>query len=321
MPFIIIDSQPSPQLHQGDKSLYDLNFKMASLSVAFVISTIAACAKPLTFTPTGDSNFGMVKCEVPVTSLGSMPLKSGTATISGKVITIKAGSAYIDEPRTVLVGSVLRSEANLTSDPQNITGIALFLMGDWVDQINDPSTADVIFRKDGHVEGKILGIENDAVSVKMSNGTQQLISLSSILYIRSPRVFVFKIGLKTKVALQKDTVFQADSTDASFRPTSTARTLSGSVIPQSEKKDDGNGMAKLGGGSFDGMNGAGGLGGANGFGSMNQFGSPGALTGARTAVPNQNDSSFDNGDDAARFSTIKTKWGTQKMMIPPGILD
>lgn len=299
-------------------------------------------ANPITFTPNGDNNAGNIKCEVPVNALGGMLLKSGTANISGKVISIKAGSAYIDTPRTVLVGSVLRTEANLSSSPPTVTGLALFLMGDWADQIDDQATQDTIFRKEGHIEGRILGIENDSLSVKLQNGQQTRVPLASVLYIRSPRVYVFKIALKSKQALQKDAEFQADSTEASFRPTSTARTLSGSIIPQSEKKtDDGMGMMSpigVGGMSGGGVNGLGGLptgpsglggnnvvGGMGALGGMNQMGGMGnsGMNNSRlkTAVPNQNDNSFDDAEDSARFSTIKTKWGTQKLTLPPGILE
>ncbi len=303
--------------------MYDCKSKISALSVALFLSSLPAGASLLTFTPNGDSNMGSVKCEAPVTALGNIPLKGGSASISGKVITIKSGTAYIDAPRTVLVGSVLRSEANLGSQPQTISGIALFLMGDWVDQINDPGAADIIFRKDGHTEGKIQGIENESLSLTLKNGTQERIPLSSILYIRSPRVFVFKIGLKSKEALQKDTVFQAESTEAVFRPTSTARTLSGSVIPQSEKKDDsmGLGLGNAVNGLGNALGGPVGLGGQNTLGGGNQSINPGGLSRMRPAMSNQNDNTQDIDDEANRFSTVRTKWGTQKMTIPPGILD
>jgi hypothetical protein len=291
--------------------------------LAIAASITSAAANPIMFVPNGDNNAGNVKGEVPVTALGSMMVKGGTANISGRVISVKASSAYIDAPRTVLIGSVLRSEANLASSPPSITGLALFLMGDWIEQIDDQTTQDMIFRKDGHTEGRILGIEGENISVKLPNGKPQSIPLGSVLYIRSPRVFVFKIGLRSKNALQKDTEFQAESTETSFRPTSSARTMSGSVIPDSAKNTDEFGLGPSTGPAMN--NGPMGLGGANTFGTpgfpgMNNI-NPGNLSGAKTAVPNQNDNSFDDGEDSASFSTIRTKWGQQKLTVPAGILD
>jgi hypothetical protein len=302
--------------------VFDLKCMANAVATVLLLAGLAgpaAKAGPLTFTPNGDSNAGNLKCEVAVKSLGGLALKNGSASITGRVINIKAGSAFFDTPRTVLVGSVLRSEANLTSDPPNVTGLALFLMGDWQDQIDDGSSKDTIFCKEGHLEGRILGIENDSLSANV-NGIPQHIPLTSVLYIRSPRVFVFKIALKSRQPMQKDTVIVADSLDSSFRPTAPARTLSGSVIPASDRKDDGMGgltggatgartpAAMPGLGAENLMQGAGGL-------PLNSFNRPG------TAVPNQQDNSFDSGEEANKFSTIHTKWGDQKLTLPPGLLD
>jgi hypothetical protein len=307
----------------GDLAVPIPKLNLLAIAAAFTLSSAAAQgAVPISFSPNGDNNAGSIKCEVPITSLGNITLRGGTASISGKVISIKASSAFIDTPRTVLVGSVLRTEANVTSDPPSVTGIALFLMGDWQDQIDDPSTKDMIFRKEGHIEGRILGIENESLSVNVA-GVPQKVPLASVLYIRSPRVFVFKIGLKTKGPVQKDSIFQAEAGVTSFRPTAAARTLSGSVIPQSDRQqDDGlggmtnpNSMGMGGAAGMPGLGASNTMGGMGGMGGMNNFNRP------QTAVPNPQDNSFDDGDGANRFSTIHSKYGDQKMTLPPGILD
>ena len=309
--------------------MFNAKFKTLAFVAAATFSALPSqAATPIVFTPSGDTNTGNLKCDVPIGSLGSMLLKSGSANISGRVVTIKAGSAYIDAPRTVLIGSVLRTEANLSSDPPNVTGLALFLMGDWKDQFDDGNTKDMIFRKEGHIDGRILGLEDDVLSVNV-NGIPQNIPLSSILYIRSPRVFVFKISLKTRQPLPKDAVIQADAGEVSFRPTSTARTLSGSVIQPSDRKENAmtslmGGLAPGGGGGLAGMTGGvPGLGGGNVMGGMGGVPGPGMNTMNRpqSAVPNPQDDSLDDGEEAARFSQVKTKYGTEKLSLPPGILD
>jgi hypothetical protein len=312
------------EIFRGDAVVINLMQRVLVLLTVSALCLPAAQASPILFTPNGDNNAGSLKCEVPVRLLGDLPLKDGTATISGRVISVKAGSAYIEIPRTVLVGSVLRTEANFTSSPPSITGIALFLMGDWQSQIDDGTVKDMIFCKEGHQEGRILGIENDSLSVNV-NGRPGHIPLSSVLYIRSPRVFVFKIALSDKQPVQKDAVVQAEATETSFRPTATARTLSGSVIPANERREDGMESIAGPGGSaatpisrFSGPPGLGAENTLNGLNSMqptNNVMRPGA------SGPNPMNDSIDNGEEAARFSTIHTKWGDQRLNLPPGILD
>ena len=214
-----------------------MNMQQKLQAAIFSVSLMAApmpatLAGPISFTPNGISNCGAIKGEVKVNALGGLSVKNGVATINGRVITLKACSEYTDTPQTVLIGSVLRSEANPTSSPPSVTGLALFLLGDWIEQVDDPTNPDVIFRSNGQIQGRIIGIENDALAMKRADGKQEAVPLNSILYLRSPRVFVFKIDLRTKDALEKDSAFQAIAHDASFRPTAAARSMSGSVIPE-----------------------------------------------------------------------------------------
>lgn len=310
-------------------------FAFAALSL--LLNSQSALSSPINFVPNGDNNAGTVKCEVPLNSLGKLALKSGCANISGKVISIKSATEFSEAPRTVLVGSVLRSEVNLSSEPPSVGGLALLLMGDWVDQVDDGKTLDLIFRKEGQIAGRILGLQDESITVALTDGKQLRVPISSVLYIRSPRVFVFKIALKSKQSISKDTEFVAETTDASFRPTSTARTLTGSVIPQSQRNDDGlaglNGpMGSLGGAGLKGnptMNSLGALnapGALPGLGGLNTMGSMGAMNGfgaaqMNSAVPNPRDNSFDQGEDSKKFSTVEGKWGKQKLSLPPGMLD
>ncbi|MBX9571684.1 MAG: hypothetical protein K2X77_22520 [Candidatus Obscuribacterales bacterium] len=207
-----------------------------------LLMTLLPCsvAGPISFTPNGISNCGAIKGEVNVKALGSLSVRSGVATINGRVITLKACSEFTETPQTVLVGSILRSEANPTSSPPSVTGLALFLLGDWIEQIDDPSNPDLIFRSNGQLQGRIIGIENDSIALRRADGKQESVPLNSILYLRSPRVFVFKIDLRTKDALEKDSAFQALAHDASFRPTAAARSMSGSVIPEKAAQEQQN---------------------------------------------------------------------------------
>lgn len=271
----------------GDQSLKNLLTKLKATT--FAISTIltmapGSIAGPISFTPNGISNCGAIKGEVNVKSLGNLPIKNGVATINGRVITLKAASDYTDSPQTVLVGSVLRSEANPTSSPPSVTGLALFLLGDWVEQIDDPTNPDIIFRSNGQLQGRIIGIENDCIALRRADGKQEAVPLNSILYLRSPRVFVFKIDLRTTQALEKDSAFQAISHDASFRPTAAARSMSGSIIPEKAAQQQQNSAL-------------------------------GNLSGAKTATPM---SIFEDEAD----SGFQPSFGLpkkNKMMLPPGV--
>lgn len=287
-------------------------FRNGLVAVAITVATLGTVqvrANPISFAPTGDNSAGKIKCEVPVTAIGKTLLKSGSAAISDRVVTIKAASDFNETPRTVLVGSVIRTEANITSEPPSVTGLALFLMGDMIGQIDDGTSGDTVFLKlnEKHVEGRIIGVQDESISFQTTAG-QQMIPLNSILHIRSPRVFVFKISLKTKQGLQKDTAFQAESSDVSFRPTSQGRTLSGSIIPASERKqDDEFGMSGIGGMTSK----------QSGIGAMNSIVPPNARN---TAVGDPRNDYFDT-EEKERFGTVKTKWGRQELTVPAGMFE
>lgn len=256
------------------------------LWLSLFLSFSPALAAPISFSPNGISNSGAVKTEVSLKSLGDIATKNGSASINGRVITIKASPEFVDAPHTVLIGSVLRSEANLSSTPPSVTGIALFLMGDWMEQIDDPSTADIVFRSNGQVQGRILGLENDSISLKKADGTQEKIPLNAILYLRSPRVFVFRIDIASKAPLEKDSVFQADAISTTFRPTAAARIMSGSIIKKPEQAQDAT--------------------------------ATGALSGAKPGTPN---AFFEDEDQPMMQPSIFGKPGRQRMTLPPGLLD
>lgn len=198
---------------------------------------LPATASPASFTPGSGSDNGYIKCTVPLSAIGGLPLKNGSAIINGRVITIKGAPEYSDEPETMLAGSVLRAEANTNATPCYLTGLVCFLMGSSLPLIDDNATPDMVFRNDGHIQGRILGVENNDIILAIA-GKQERIDLSSVLYIRSPRVFVLKINTKGNQKLDKDSPFLVDAESASLRPTSSPRSVSlGSIIPQKKPEE------------------------------------------------------------------------------------
>ena len=211
-----------------------------SFSIVVLSSLLAvpALAAEVSFTPLGDANAGSLKGEAPLTVLGALPLKNGSALINDKVVAIKTAGDFSETPRTVLAGSVLRTEAISTGLNSSLTGLVVFLMGEWLQQVDDPAAPDVIFRNDGQVRGRIIGREGDRLVLQMPDGSCRQLPLSTMLYIRSPRVFVFSIQAKSKAAVEKDSPFSAEVVSATFRPTATPRSVSlGSVVPHSQEEE------------------------------------------------------------------------------------
>ncbi|MBY0359233.1 MAG: hypothetical protein K2W82_14625 [Candidatus Obscuribacterales bacterium] len=208
----------------------------STLFSLFTAATLAANASPASFTPAGNSHNGTIKCEAPLSAVGPLPLRKGSVTVNGKVITVKDSNEFGDAPRVILAGSVLRSEANLGSVPCHLTGLVCFFLGDRLEKIDDPEAVDVIFRNEGQIQGKILGIEGDEIIIVRAT-QQQRIALSSVLYIRSPRVFILKIDGKEGLP-NKDGSHQFNAESASLRPTAAPRSVSlSSVVPN--RKPDG----------------------------------------------------------------------------------
>lgn len=191
-------------------------------------------AGEVSFTPIGDANAGTLKGEAPLPLLGGLPLRHGTVVINDKVVSIKcAPEEFSETPRTVLAGSVLRAESTSSGPNSSMTGLAVFLMGEWMQHLDDSNVPDVLFRNEGQVRGRIIGRDGDNVIVQTAEGTERKVPLSTVLYIRSPRVFVFTIQAKNKGAVEKDTPFSAVSVSSTFRPTSTPRSVSlSSVVPK-----------------------------------------------------------------------------------------
>lgn len=223
--------------------------KRASFTSLLMLLSAVFCpaqAAPLSFTPGGESDNGLIRCELPLNAIGALPLKNGSTSINGKVITVRAASELTDTPAVILAGSVLRTEASTATVPGYLTVLACFLMGDYLSLIDDAGTPDAVFRKEGQIQGRILGLENDCLVVAVPGRQKEKISLSSILYIRSPRVFVVKLKLKNNRAIEKDTAFQTDAEPFFFRPTATPRSVSLSSVIPPKKNADGTDAAPAG---------------------------------------------------------------------------
>lgn len=211
-------------------------------ALASVISCSAPCevlSSELSFIPSGDSNTGAVKGEVPLPLLGGLPLKNGSAVINDKVVALKcAPDELSDAPRTVLAGSILRTESTVNGNSSSITGLVVFLMGEWMSQIDDQTQLDVIFRKEGQVRGRIIGREADNIILQTAEGSQRKVPLSTVLYIRSPRVFVFTVQARNKGKVENDSPYVAEAVTSTFRPTATPRSVSlSSVVPHKEGEE------------------------------------------------------------------------------------
>lgn len=206
------------------------------LNCSFLIHSCSAAE--VNFVPNGDSNSGVVKGEAPVNMLGTMPLRNGSLVLNDKVASLKAATDFAEAPRTLLAGSVLRTEATGSGGNASVTAVIMFLMGEWMRLIDDESQIDVIFKTDGQVRGRILGRDGDAIVVQQPDGKQRPVPLATVLYIRSPRVFVFTAKARLKAPVEKDSPFSAEVTSASIRPTGAPRSISlSSVVPRPAGED------------------------------------------------------------------------------------
>ncbi|MBY0547140.1 MAG: hypothetical protein K2W95_07590 [Candidatus Obscuribacterales bacterium] len=212
----------------------------ALIAGLFLASPPWSSAGEVSFVPSGDSNAGTLRGDAPLPLLGGLPLRNGTVVINDKVVSIKcAPDEFSETPRTVLAGSVLRTESTVNGANSSMTGLVVFLMGEWMQHLDDPNAPDVLFRNEGQVRGKIIGRDGDNVIVQTAEGAEKRVALSTVLYIRSPRVFVFTIQAKNKGPVEKDTPFNAVSVSSTFRPTSTPRSVSlSSVVPRKPGEEE-----------------------------------------------------------------------------------
>lgn len=216
-------------------------FGIAAVIVGLFLSAPLNCsAGEVSFVPIGDANAGTLRGDAPLALLGGLPLRNGSVVINDKVVSIKCTPEEFGEtPRTVLAGSVLRAESTASGANSSMTGLVVFLMGEWIQHLDDPNAPDVLFRNEGQVRGKIIGRDGDNVIVQTADGAEKKVALSTVLYIRSPRVFVFTIQAKNKGVVEKDTPFNATSISSTLRPTSTPRSVSlSSVVPRKPGEEE-----------------------------------------------------------------------------------
>lgn len=211
--------------------------QFALVSLLAVVPLLPVQAQLLSFTPSGDANSGSVSMEGPLPSLGAIPLKNGTLTIENGVVIVKAATDLCSVPQVMLSGKVLRAEADVSNPAQpKITGVAYFQSGYMLPQIDDPAALDVVFRNHGNMQGRIIGIANNLVKMRLANGTVQTIDLNSVIFLRAARAFVFSINTKTPKQAEQDTPFHATISSIAIKSTATPRGVASSSIVQRAPK-------------------------------------------------------------------------------------
>lgn len=213
--------------------------KRIALSIIALLPP-AAWAAPLSFSPDCAGSPSHLSCRLNADKLGNIVLRNGFAVIRGNAIDIEAASDMSPAAQPMLTGIVVRVEADTDSLPGRVTGIAYFLSGKSLAEIDDPGVKDVIFKRDGATTGRIAGVQGYELQVIREDGRTEPVDISTIKFVRSPRAFVFTIPLSSATTLPSSAAFKADAAGIAFRPTSTQRSLPlSSILPQRPPAPDG----------------------------------------------------------------------------------
>ncbi len=205
---------------------------------AVAASLLPAYSAPLTFTPDSDATPSSLNCEVSVEKVGAVLLNSGTATIQGDKIEIKAVAGEYLPAQPILNGFILKIEADTDAKPPAVTGLAYFQSGNMLRTFDEPQVPDLIFKHDGAVTGRIVRCRGYDMQIIRPDGRSEQIDVSTIKFIRSPRAFVFRIPITSTAALPEASSFKAEAASAVFKNSARQRSLPfSSVIPSRQSRD------------------------------------------------------------------------------------
>jgi hypothetical protein len=222
--------------------MYLVYYRSLALCLLFAFFAGSTCARSatLTFTPDSEAKPSSVTCEVSVEKIGNVTLNGGTASIQGDKIEIKAIAGEYLPVQSILNGFVLKLEADTAAKPPEITGLAYFQSGELLRTFDDPQVADLIFKHDGAVTGRIIRTSGYDMQIVRPDGRGEQIDVSTVKFIRSPRAFVFRIPLTSRVPLLEASPFKAEAAVASFRNSAPQRSLPfSSVIPNRQNSGAG----------------------------------------------------------------------------------
>lgn len=200
--------------------------------LTFAVSPSLSAA-PLSFDPEDANSRGSISCAVQTDKIDRLGLRNGMVVINGNVITVKSSPDGFLPPQAVLNGVIIRAEADTDSSSPKITGIAFFLSGAGLPAINDAGAEDVVFRHDGAISGRLVGINGDKIDFARKDGSHTAIDVSTVKFVRSPRALLFRIPLTSSKLLPESMPFQASADNATFTPTTAKRSLPlSSIIPK-----------------------------------------------------------------------------------------
>lgn len=184
---------------------------------------------------------GSLSCAIPVERLSGVDLPNGFAIIHGDKIVIKAPDDYYGEPSEVLAGHVFKVEIDSNASPFTVSGLAYFNSGPALSRLDPFGRSDLIFTHSGTVQGRIKDFLKDGSLVVSTLGRRsRTVDARSIIYMRSPRAFVFTVKAAGSESPDLIQPFQGRVISGELKPTG-AQTIfaSRSVINPAGSSDAG----------------------------------------------------------------------------------
>ena len=209
------------------------------LLVLLLLALICAPARASTCVLTyacGDYT-GTISCVAPISNVSGVVLQDGVLVIQGVNIAVRT-SVDANNTYDVLVGKVVRSEVVPDSNNGQVTVLAVFTGGTLIRQFDDPCQEELVFRNNGALTGRIADVNDSSLSVIFKDKTINNISFASVLYVRSPRAFVFNIALCQPGSTKSGDSFKANIEGVLVKPTTAKRVVEvSSVAPKAIDSD------------------------------------------------------------------------------------
>lgn len=155
---------------------------------------LSALAHPISMSPGSADSEAAIEAKLSTANIGMLKIPRGSVKLKGDSITVGAVPDWLFDRHVVLKGKVVSTRLEGSGKETKIRGLAYFLEGDWLNNLDNIRRKDNIVLDNGTVlVGKVRGVNEDEVIFQLSTGPVKKIKKATIDKLISPRSYLFEI--------------------------------------------------------------------------------------------------------------------------------
>lgn len=163
-------------------------------TIAFCSCQLSALAHPISMSSGSADSKDAIEAKLVTTNIGMLKIPRGSVKLKGDSISVGAVPDWLFDRHVVLKGKVISTRLEGSGKDTKIRGLAYFLEGDWLNNLDNIRRKDNIELDNGAViVGKVRAVEEDEVVFQLSTGPVKKIKKTTIAKLVSPRSYIFEI--------------------------------------------------------------------------------------------------------------------------------